>query len=50
MQAELAALHQSAPAAAMPGIDPVAGDRAVRNLQLAVALADQYIVELENVP
>ena len=50
MQAELAALHRSAAAAATPGIDPVAGDRAVRNLQLAVALADQYIAELENVP
>jgi hypothetical protein len=48
MQAELAALHPGVIAASTPGIDPVAGDRAVRNLQLAVALADQYIAELEN--
>ena len=46
MQAQLAAWQTTATAA--PAVNPAACDRAIRSLQLAIALADQYVVELEN--
>jgi DUF2959 family protein len=48
MNAELAALAAAATSTPPAGVDPAAGDRLIRNLQLAVALADQYVAELEN--
>jgi hypothetical protein len=50
MKAELAALSAAGAASAPPpGIDSAASDRALRTLQLAVALADQYVAELETI-
>ena len=46
MQAQLAAWQTTDTAA--PAVRPADCDRAVRSLQLAIALADQYVAELEN--
>jgi hypothetical protein len=46
MQAQLAAWQTTDTAA--PAVNPADCDRAIRSLQLAIALADQYVVELEN--
>lgn len=49
MKAALAALPAAGVATAPPpGVDPADGDRLIRSLQLAVALADQYVAALET--
>lgn len=49
MQAEVAALRAAPGAAASPGIPAADADQAMRTLQLAVALANQYITVLETI-
>jgi hypothetical protein len=46
MQAQLAAWQTTDTAA--PAVNPADCDQTIRSLQLAIALADQYVAELEN--
>lgn len=48
MRAELAALHAAPATTPPPGVPYADGDQALRSLQLAVALANQYITALET--
>lgn len=48
MQATLTALQAANAGTSVPALPAATTERLIRDLQLAVALADQYVVELEN--